>query len=342
MPMKRVESHRKTPWDGVTNLTATQEFLRGHYAAHYADRHRPLEESGEADMINSYVPARCPYCDSEKFRKSGRTKSGVQRYMCTACTKTFLPTTGTIFDEHRVSISEWMEYCLNLFRHVSITADSWNNKNAFTTSRYWLQKLFLTLESVQNSVILRDCVWLDETFYRVRSENIVRNEDGGKLCGLSQNQICIGVATDKKNTIFIVEGFGKPSQKKTLEAFKNHIEPEATLIHDKESAHAKLIRELSLRSVAYTSKDLKTLPDKDNPMNPVNRAHAILKIFLNTHSSFKRDDLQGYLNLFAFVSNPPVDLLEKVELIIKTAFDNPKSLRFRDFYSATSTDFDVF
>ena len=251
--------------------------------------------------------------------------------MC-SCGKTFLPTTGTIFDEHRISISEWMEYCLNLFRHVSITADSWSNKNDFATSRYWLQKLFLTLETVQNGMVLSGCVWLDETFYTVRSEDIVRNEDGTKLSGLSRNQICIGVATDKKNTLFFVEGTGKPSQKKTFEAFRNHIEPGSTLIHDGESAHVKLVRELSLVSVVYPSKSLKGLPDKDNPMNPVNRAHNILKKFLNTHSSFDRNDMQGYLNLFSFITNPPDDLLEKVELVIKTAFENPKLLRFRDFY----------
>jgi len=336
--MKRVKSRKRTPWDGVTDLTPTQEFLRGHYAEHYEQRHRALAESEEADMINSYVPKRCPFCPTEGFRKFGYTKSGVQRYLCKACGKTFLPTTGTIFDEHRISISEWMEYCLNLFRHVSVTADSWNNKNAFSTSRYWLQKLFLTLETVQNSIILRGDVWLDETFYRVRSDDIVRNEDGTKLRGLSKNQICIGVATDKTNTLFLVEGFGKPSQKKTFEALGSHIERGATLHHDKEAAHAKLIQELELNSIAYASRDLRGLPDKDNPMNPVNRAHAILKMFLSAHSSFVRQEMQGYLNLFAFVSNPPVDLLEKVELIIKTAFADPKSLRYRDFYSTTSSD----
>ena len=229
-----------------------------------------------------------------------------------------------------------MEYCLNLFRHVSITADSWNNKNAITTSRYWLQKLFLTLESVQKSIVLADRVWLDETFYSVRSENIVRKENGNKLRGLSQNQICIGVATDKRRTLFLVEGTGKPSQKKTLNTFQNHILPGSTLIHDRESAHEKLIQELLLKSESYSSKDLKGLPDKQNPMNPVNRAHAILKKFLNTHSSFNRDNLQGYLNLFAFVTNPPDDLLEKIELVIKSAFENPKSLRYRDYFSAVS------
>ena len=334
--MKRAESRKRTPWDGESDVTKTQEFLRQNYERYYADRHRTVGDSGEADMINSYAPVRCPYCASEKFKKSGRTQSGVQRYMCAACGKTFLPTTGTIFDEHKISISEWMEYCLNLFRHVSITADSWSNKNAFTTSRYWLQKLFLTLETVQNSVVLHDRVWLDETFYTVRSEDIVRKENGDKLCGLSQNQLCIGVATDKKHTLFLLEGTGKPSQKKTFEAFRDHIEPGATLIHDKESAHAKLVRELSLNSVVYASKDLKGLSDKESPMNPVNRAHNILKKFLNAHSSFLRDDLQGYLNLFALVTNPPGNLLEKVELVMKMAFENPKSLRYRDFFSAAS------
>ena len=72
--------------------------------------------------------------------------------------------------------------------------------------------------------------------------------------------------------------------------------------------------------------------DKDNPLYPVNRAHAILKMFLNAHSGFNREHLQGYLNLFALVTNPPHEMLEKVELVVNLAFASPKSLRYRDFY----------
>lgn len=328
--MKIHKSRKVTPWDGERKLSTTQAFLKKNYEEHYEERHRTVIESGEADMINSYAPVACPFCKSEKFKKSGQTKSGVQRYMC-VCGKTFIPTTGTIFDEHKISISEWMEYCLNLFRHVSITSSSWNNKNAFITSRYWLQKLFLTLENVQNTIVLSDCVWFDETFYSVRSEDIVRKDNNDKPRGLSCNQICIGVATDKERAVFFVVGNGQPSQKKIFEMFHNHIKPGSILIHDEERAHAKLVKELSLESKSYSSKYLKGLSDKDNPLNPVNRCHHILKNFLNAHSSFDRDNLQGYLNLFAFVTNPPVEMLEKVELVIKMAFQNPKLLRFRDF-----------
>jgi len=191
---------------------------------------------------------------------------------------------------------------------------------------------FLTLENTQDDIVLSGEVWLDETFYFVISEDIVHNEDGSKLRGLSNNQICIGVATDKKQTIFLVEGTGKPPQKKTYYTFRSHIKPKSKLIHDKETAHKKLVKELDLDSIAYESNNLRGLPDKDNPMYRVNRTHAILKMFLNSHSGFRREDIQGYLNLFALVTNPPDDMLVKVESVVDLAFQNPKTLRYRKFY----------
>ena len=129
-----------------------------------------------------------------------------------------------------------------------------------------------------------------------------------------------------------VEGNGKPSQKKTLDAFVGHISKGAKLIHDKESTHKKLIKTLDLQSVDYNSKDLKGLNDRDNPLDPVNRVHYQLKKFLNAHSGFNRDELTGYVNLFCFVMNPPSDPLEKVAEIVKMAFENPKLLRYRDIF----------
>lgn len=323
------KSRRKTPWDGGTELTATQEFLRAHYQEHYEARHPKLSETGESAMINSFTPARCPYCDCKKFVKRGLTANGIQRYSC-SCGQSFLPTTGTIFDGHKISVSEWMEYCLNLFRYVSINADSWNNKNAFSTSQYWLKKLFLTLENSQSSVVLSGTVWLDETYYPVIASDIERKEDGTKYRGLSHNQICIGAATDKRNILCFVEGTGKPSQRKSFKAFSSHIEPESTLVHDKEAAHRKLVSELGLRSQEYSAKSLKGMKDRDNPLYPVNSLHDSLKKFLNAHSGFNRCSMQDYLNLFVFVRNPPSEPLEKVEKLLYLAFQNPISLRYRD------------
>lgn len=249
-------------------------------------------------MVNPYIPAKCPYRGSENFVSKVFDYIGIKRCKC-LCGKYFKPTTGTIFDSRKIPISEWIEYCLNIFRYVSLNADSWNNRNAISTSKYWLKKLFLTLEDWQNDIVLSDTVWL-------------------------------GVATDKKHTVCVMEGYGKPSQKRSYQTFRKHIQSNSLLIHDKENTHKRLVEELSLRSVCYASKDLKGLADSENPLDPVNRIHMLLKMFLNTHSGFCRDDLQDYLNLYAFFINPSSDHLEKVEKIIDLVFKNPKSLKYRE------------
>ena len=332
------QSRQKTPWDEMEQRTPVQDFLHHHYHAHYEERHPNLKETGEATLINSYLPDGFPYCANPSFQKWGFTKNGVQRYKCLECKQSFTPVTNTIFDGHKISISEWIEYALNIFRYVSINADSWNNRNAFTTSRYWLEKLFLVLEAYQHGINLTGTVWYDETFYTVRNEDIVRTETGGKLPGLSTNQMCIGVACDKSNALCIFQGYVKPTQKGTYEYFKDSIEQGATFIHDMDNAHKKLVDKLELKSVAYDSRELKKLTDKDNPLDRVNRVHFYLKTFLYAHRSFDRSKIQGYLNLFSFVMNPPANHLEKVEKIMDLAFQIPKSLRYRDFYAVNSTN----
>ena len=36
--MKRTKSRKETPWNGDSELTATQTFLKKHYDTHYAER----------------------------------------------------------------------------------------------------------------------------------------------------------------------------------------------------------------------------------------------------------------------------------------------------------------
>lgn len=333
--MSREEKHRscrKTPWSEEERLTPMQSFLMDHYESHYKERHPKLTETGEVRLINTVVPESCPHCAERQMSKFGQTKNGVKRYICKGCGKTFTPITGTIFDGHKISISEWMEYCLNIFRYLSITADAWNNRNAFTTSRYWLEKLFLVLDGYYSDMILSGRVWFDETYYTVRSTEITRKPDGTKPRGLSKNQLCIGVACTENEVLCLCEGKGQPTARKAYTTFADHIAPKSTLVHDAAQAHGLLIEKLNLISEAYVSAEIKNLPDKDNPLNRVNQVHARLKNFLYAHNSFNRDSIDGYLNVFNFAMNPPDDHLAKVELLLNRALKTRKTLRYRSFY----------
>ena len=330
-----MSGRRDTPWSGIDKnaLTPTQLFLSERYEALYKQRHPILMDTGEVDLINSVIPKNCPHCSEIAFNKYGLTHNKVQRFQCKACGRTFTPITGTIFDKHKISISEWMEYCLNLFRYLSVTADSWNNRNAFTTSRYWLEKIFLVLEDWEADVVLSGRVWFDETYYSVRSNDLKLNTDGTKPRGLSTNQLCVGVACTKDTILCILEGKGQPTATKSFKAFKDHIAPGSTLVHDKSKAHNKLIEKLNLVDEPYDSKVVNKLPQNKNPLGRINEVHARLKNFLHAHNSFDRDSMQGYLNLFSFAMNPPANHLEKVELLLNRAFYTRKTLRYRSFYN---------
>ena len=341
-PMKnnkyRSQSRKATPWDSLDELSSSQEFIRRETKQHYDQRHKKLSEAGETDLINSFIPDECPFCHEKHFKRNGFNPNGVQKYYCTDCRSSFLPTTGTVFQDHKIPITEWIEYWRNLFQYLSLSADSWNNKNAFTTSKYWFKKTCLLLSQIQDDIILSGTVYYDETLIPVRSNQIIWLKNGKKPRGHSRNQMTIGVATDGIHTVAKYLTTGEPTQKMIMEVFGKHILAGSTLITDKHRGHRKLVHELSLDNIEYDSKLLKGIPDEDNPLNPVNQKHNMIQKFLKAHSGFNRDELDDYLNLFVFITNPPMDKLEKIDILLNLAFQSAVSLKYRDYFLRKSDD----
>jgi len=335
--IKRTQSRRSTPWDKLKleERTPLQSFLRDIYRTRFEYHHQSLEEMNDTLLFDAYEPDSCPYCGSLHFIKYGRYKAtGLRRYVCKDCRKSFCITTGTIFEDHKISIGEWLHYLLNLFDYVSLNSGSKNNKNSFTTSRYWLQKVFLVLQNYQNDIVLSGRVYLDETFIKVRNPDMIRKEDGKQYRGISRNQICIATAADRRKVYCRVEGNAKPTSERTLELFKDHIKKRSTLVHDGEAAHNSLIEELKLKEEVHYSKDTKCLDDEDNPLDRINDVHYLLKIFLGSHSGFLRKYTDSYLDLFSFIMNPPHNKLEKAELFLEMAIKTRVSLKYRYFYKS--------
>ncbi len=326
-------SRIRTPWDDKDCLSNFELFIRNEYQDHFYSKHLKLSESSETNLLNSISLTECRYCHSFNIKRRGYTSNGVQRYKCNDCNKSFSVTTNTIFENHKIPISEWIEFCLNIFNYSSIHLDSRNNKNAFTTSKYWLAKLFLLLKNYQDNIMLKGIVEIDETYYTVIQSKRVHTSDGNLPRGLSQNKYCIGIGCDKNNVYLKIEGKAKTSELKTINTFENHIAGDSVLIHDYEKAHKALVSKLGLKSKAYNTKYLKQFEDKNNPLRRVNHYCFLLKRFLNAHSGFNRDELQDYLNLFAFIMNPPNNKLEKVKILIEISLKSTERLTFRNYYS---------
>ena len=53
----RHKSRRRTPWDGCTELSPSQEFLKMHFLARYEGRHPTISETEEAKKAGEEVIA---------------------------------------------------------------------------------------------------------------------------------------------------------------------------------------------------------------------------------------------------------------------------------------------
>lgn len=330
-------SRKKTPWDNKKNKTSLQEFIEAKYVENYKLKHPKLNETDEAKIINSITIEKCKICGSSDITKKGKTKNDIQMYFCKCCKRRFTPLKNTIFENHKIPITEWIEFLLDIFNYGSTTLTSKVNKNTLNTSIFWLHKVFIVLQDWQKSIVLKGNVFIDEMFYSVIKSDI-ETKDGKKLRGLSHNQYCIGVGYDGTNIIAIVEGMGKTSTDLTWNTFATHIEKASKITHDDEKAHHKLVKNLELEDANYSSLYLKNLNDKENPLNPINHQCDLLRQFLNTHSGFDREDLQNYLNLYCFMNSGHKKKLEKVEELIQLALNTNVNLKYRSLFKNSSSE----
>lgn len=296
----------------------------------YAEKHRRPTDN-ELKFINSIDIRQCHRCGCSKIRKDGFTRSGLQLYYCNFCHHRFTPLTNIIFDGKKIPISEWMEYLEHLFYFHSIKSSAYFNRNAEKTGKYWLVKVFSVLKHIQDKIILNGGIYLDETYIQ-RNKDERETKDGKELRGISRNKLGIGVATNKSESIFIATGTSKPSKASTWRTYGSHIANNSMIIHDGEKSHSILIEKLNLTSTVHTTKETKGLPDKKNPLNPVNRLHFLVKSFLRAHGGFNKDNLQDYLNLFWFIMNGPEDDKAKVDRFIELAVLSPSRVKYREVF----------
>ena len=324
---------RCLPWDKNKEITEAEAMVSDTIHEWYDAKHRTVSVK-EIELINSREVLNCPKCGSVEFIKYGKDRNGIQRYRCSECQSLFTKLTNTIFDSRKIPITEWIEYLIHLFEFHSVSTSSRDNRNALSTGRYWLIKVFEVLKDYQKDIVLSNTIYLDETYFSVMPKDIVRGADGKKLSGISRNKLGVAVAFDEDGKFLLIcTNTSKPSDKSTWKALGSHIKEGSTLIHDGERSHGILIRKLNLKSVVYRTDNTRTMEDKDNPLDPINKIHALAKRFMKSHGGYDRGNLQDWMNLICFVLSRPENRYEKIVKFIEMALDSPARVKYRDVMS---------
>jgi len=321
------------PWDKAEEDSVSRKMISATVREWYDAKHKPVSAE-EVALVNSIEISSCRNCGSVRIISYGKYRNGIRRFFRNDCGRSFSALTGTIFEDRKIPISEWIKYLIHLFEFHSITTSARDNRNAYSTGRYWLAKVFAVLREAQENVVLEGRVYLDETFFTVAESKKKRREDGKEYRGISRNKLCVAAACDEcGHVILIAENTSKPSRKSTWAALGSHIKPESHLIHDGERSHSVLIEKLHLTHEVYDSKELRKIPDEENPLDPVNEIHSLVKRFMKAHGGYDRENLQDWMNLVAFLLSDPRDRYEKIDLFINMALNSTQVVKYRDVMS---------
>jgi transposase-like protein len=251
------------------------------------------------EAANAYRPKRvCPYCTSDGCMKDGKTPAGTQRYLCRECGERFSALTGTIFEYSKKDLAAWVDFVTLMCHNVQVDAAAEICGISHHTAFEWRHRVMATIDGYQDRALLRNRVWIDETY--VSDSSLMGEPDWQPRRGLSGNKICIAVAIDIfKNPVAVVCGHGKPSSKRVRAAFEGRIMKGSTIVHDMEKSHKALVKAIGGTDEAYRA-DTKD-PDYLKGMELVNSLCSWIKRYLWRFPGMKPKNLQSYLNWFVYL-----------------------------------------
>ena len=293
-------SKRANPYSGRVDALSDEEFYELERAV--AAR-RCREDIGFAtfeDAASAYRSGpSCPECKSEAgIAKDGFTQAGHQSYRCKACACKFSSLTGTIFEYSKKDLPTWVDFVRLMCFNVPIEAAAEICRITHQTAWEWRHRVFATVDGYQDRIVLRDRVWIDETY--ITDTDLTHGYGQARKRGLSKQKLCIAVAIDvHKNPVAVVCGHGKPSSKRIKDGLQSHIAEGSTIVDDKERSHNALAKAVKGVRESYRA-DVRD-PIYLECMQMVNNLCSWLKRYLWRFTGMDPANLQSYLNWYVYL-----------------------------------------
>ena len=249
---------------------------------------------------------KCPKCNSDYIVKNG-FKNKTQRYKCKNCNKFFSISTNTITSNVRLSYNQFLNFmiCLINYNTIEETAKIVGLSDRDT---YNIRiKIISTLKKYKKEK-LKGIVQCDEKYVRLSFKGTRKNKmpresrrngQEGRTAGISMEQVCILMAIDSYDNIFIkVVGLGPLSTDDLENNFTDWIEEKSILVTDSKSSYIKFAKDHNLI--------LKQIPENKHTtkdgyhLGELNSLMSELDVLLLKCRGLSTRHLQEYLDLFRF------------------------------------------
>ena len=240
----------------------------------------------------------CPECGGEDPWRDGVSGSGLQRFVCRACGRRYNSLTGTVLEYSKSDMPTWVEFVRLMRFNVPLDAVAESCGITHQTAWEWRHRLFATVDGYQDRLVLRDRVWLDETY--IADTDLTHGYGEARKRGLSKQKLCIAVAIDvHKNPVAKVCGHGKPSSRRIRDGLGGNIAQGSTIVGDMERAHNALVKAVGGVHEAYKA-DVRD-PVYLERVAMVNNLCSWLKRYLWRFTGMEMKYVQSYLNWYVYL-----------------------------------------
>lgn len=173
----------------------------------------------------------CPFCESQLIVKNG-SKNGTQRYKCKTCNKFFSISSNTLTNNLRLSYNQLLNFMKCLLNYNTINETS---KLVGISARetYNIRIKILSILSYYSNEKLHGIVQCDDKYIRLsfkgtRKDKMPResrrNGFDNRTSGISNDQVCVLMAIDSYDNIFIkILGLGPLNTEELESNFANMI-----------------------------------------------------------------------------------------------------------------------
>lgn len=206
----------------------------------------------------NFICDKCGY----KIHKNGKTKNGIQKYICSNCKKTFSQTTNTVLHHSKLSVEVWLNIIDNLINGFSIRRIAEENNISNNTSFNARHKIITALNSFIKEIALKGDVQSDEKYFSInlkgtKPKNMPRYSKKrvstkSQYTGISHHKICVVSSIDEyDNLILKIAGLGRCTTKMLEDSIGSKIENVININADSASAYQKLCKDhkINLRTV---------------------------------------------------------------------------------------------
>lgn len=251
------------------------------------------------------------YCDKcgSVFYRNGKTKNGVQKYICSSCKNTISETTNTITHHSKISFDVWRNVIDNLLNGFSLRRIAEENNISLVTSFRLRHKVLFALKTFIENIKLSGEIQSDEKYFSInlkgtKPENMPRyskkrTSTSSPYRGISHHKICVVSSIDENdNLILQITGLGRCTKQMLENSLGSKLKDAKLIKADSASAYQDFCLKHNLQ--------LQTVPSgfhSDGQINiaEINGVHSQLETWLRKFRGISTRHLQEYLNWFTYI-----------------------------------------